>query len=203
MAGQINSIIDTIMSAAVTISGDTTKNQAPYYSYGFKSFSTNEQQLPQVRWRKGSFNVRKSEQKSGLHTSEIFYASGSIATIEQNVECTIWGETEQQVLNEFGLICQAIRFIKGTNPENISQPGLQEIIDGEWIETSAHTTQGEMLSFNYLVKINIAERTGEYTTIYSASNQITGSLAIEVEGWTIPTGSYGTQSGSIEYIVTT
>jgi hypothetical protein len=175
--GQIETLFSDIISASLNYANDggSRRTSEEYYKYGQKYFHTNEGQPPQIRVRPTSFNL-KTPEKIGTNT-----VTGSLSSIYQNVEITIWGQDEDQCFSELSLLTAGINYIKGTlNSEVISQPPAVEVINGEWSNTSNHLNKGEMLNLNYRVKINLKEPSGYsiLALINSASITVSGSSAV-------------------------
>lgn len=188
MSGQIETLCNQILSGADAIAGNIDRTSKPYYAYGQRFFQTNEGTPPQIRIRPTSFTTTQREKLSSYGTT------GSQLTINQNIEVSIWGSTEQEVLNELSLFTKGIDRIKGTtNSEGINQPCVFETIDGEWVDTSSKNSQGEMMLLNYIVKINLFEPSGVFQTA------LVNTASIELSQSTPQSGSI---SGSYEYINT-
>jgi hypothetical protein len=166
VSSYIRDQIDSIMARVATITGDPNRATSPFYAYGDKTFDTHEGSPPQVRWRKRDFVLGDGEQNTST--------SGSIATFEQDVQCSVWGNDESQAIDEFNYLMMAIRSVTGSQ---LSQAPIVDI-RGEWADTSPKATRGEMLTFDYAVRLNIPERLVGTTLILSASGYITGSASL-------------------------
>lgn len=179
--GNIKTFIDALMVEVAGISNDSTKTTAPYYQYGMKYFDTQGQQPPQIRFQPNDFTLTRLQQNQ----TSGFVAYGSAGIIEQSVQCTIWGATEQAVWNELNYFLNAHSNIKNAedNPLNITQETLVDNFDGRWIDTSAKSTQGEMITFEFNIRFNVPTNLSGSTnlvTIVSESFYITGSNEIPV-----------------------
>jgi hypothetical protein len=179
MSGPIENVANQILSGVATISGDSNRRTAPYYRYGQKWFQTQEGKPPQVRIQVGQASLSAPLVRGGTTTYDsTVNLSGSIGTINQDLEFTIWGNDEAEVLQEFNYLCQGINLIKANNPENVGQPGLQENLSNiSWVDTSARDIKGEMISFTYPVNINIPERSTQTKVISSSLNYVSQSSA--------------------------
>jgi hypothetical protein len=189
MADQIADFVDQIMSAAVDLSGDAARDQAPYYRFGEKWFETNEERPRQVRWQKLEFTTTPSQN-----------ITGSLGTFSQTLQCSIWGNDVDECLEDFQLITKAINKIKSSNVTGLNQtPIIQQGSSGFWADISARTVYGEKLYFNYDVSLSLPTTPVSYSLITSAS--ITVSASLEVSGnisgsyqlgkaYTVTTASY-------------
>jgi len=174
MGDRLRDFIDEVHLEMVSISGDSGRNQSPFYVFGEKVFDTNEGVPLQVRWRKTTWEALPPEQKQSVNIS------GSVATFVQAVECSIWGTDYDQTVDEFNLIAKAIDQIKGSaqNVTGLNQEGFyQNQVSGEWFDASAHDTKGERLTFAYAVKLNMPETLADLVLVTSASIEVSGALA--------------------------
>jgi hypothetical protein len=181
MTNKIETFIDALMVEVAGVSGDSSKSTSPYYRYGMKWFDTEGGVPPQIRFQPQSFQLTRLQQNQT--SNNISYGSNGI--IEQNVQCTIWGSTESQVWDELHYLLQAYTNIKsaGDNPLNVTQESLLEELTGDWVDTSAKSIKGEMITFNFRVRFNVPSNLSGSTnlrTITSQSMFVTGSDEVPV-----------------------
>lgn len=188
--GPIETVCLQIMSSAASVSGDSNRAAEPYYRYGSKWYEANDSVYPQVRIRKLGFGVSDPMLKGGPTSYDSTVSlSGSIGTIDQDIEVMIWGEDELQVLTEFKFFCLGVNEIKNANVEGIGQLALPEsITNGQWVDDSARVTLGEAITFQYTIKANIPERATTLKLLSSSiqfvsqSSSLSGSLSGSIEG---------------------
>lgn len=177
----IETFIDAVMAEVADISTDTSKAQAPYYQYGMKYFDTQGGTPPQIRFQPSSFSLTRLQQNQTSGS----IAFGSNGVIEQMVECTIWGASETSVWTELKYFLKAYSNIKNAadNPLNITQESLIDNINGRLVDTGAKSIQGEMLTFDFMVRFNVPDNIPAATnlvTVLSESMQVTGSNEIPI-----------------------
>ena len=170
MSGPIQRLFDQIFSASNNLNSTPNRSSEPYYKYGQKYFNTFEANPPQIRLKPTSGIITRKEKNP---TSTV---SASLGTLEQDVEISIWGNTEDEVFQELAYLVDGIEYIRGTrNNESISQPSIFET-STQWVDTSAFNSYGEMLLLNYKVKLNIKNPVSvDFALATSASIQISGS----------------------------
>jgi hypothetical protein len=187
--GPVENLCNQFMSGVATITGDSNRATFPYYRYGYKFYSTNESTPPQIRIKKTLAAASEPMIRGGIPSYDsTTNLSGSIGTWDVDLEISVWARDEEELFNEIKYFGQAINLVKQNNVEGITQPPIQETFRNlTFIDVSSHDDLGELATFNYTVKVNIAERNTDIKLISSSLNYISQSSSLS-----------GSLSGSIE-----
>lgn len=181
----INYITGTLIGTG-SINYDTYASDQ-YYKYGNINFQTNEGVPPQIRIRPGRFTQEPTNKQTGYDVFDTFH-SGCLSTIVTTMDCSIWGETEEQCLTEFKHMATAMKnshyVLSASNDQdnpNITQPGYISI-QGNIGSKSNHDDLGFLMNFQFQVKTNLPLiiSDNDLALILSTSSDVSGSYIYQV-----------------------
>lgn len=176
----IKDVIQAVMDEVVVVSGDTGRNQAPYFRYGHRWYATNEGRPPQVRWRATSFaTLRSNCPKDPFEPASLDFV----------VEGLIWGSDEQECIDHYACIAKAIQNVgKSKAIMPAAQPPIiagdqAPGITGEFQNVQDRAADGCLLSLEWMVSIPLtvpAYFTGS-RLVTTASFGVTSSIPPDTE----------------------
>lgn len=146
MADTIKSFIDAVHDRIASNTSDPLRAESPYYVYGHKEFYRNSDRPPQVRYRLTNFELSPS------NVNGTFCREGDIATWEQEIECSVWGSTEEETLTEAINVIGAIHEVSSFRGYPLPQGGL-------WVsqDEAGEKRNGELITFTFTLPISITQ----------------------------------------------
>lgn len=174
-SGQIKTLSDQIVSASQTFSdGTLNRTSEEYYRYGSRTFNNFEGTTPQLRIRPVDGSTTRTEITPG------YQITGSLLTLNQNVEMTFWGSDQEECLRELSYWVAGYNKILHSNSEQITQPQIYETLTFRWADSENFVDNGDLLIVNTIFKINLYEPSAyrQHVLIPTASLYVTQSTAL-------------------------
>lgn len=177
MASRIKDFFDTVHEHMAVSESNSALNKNPFYDYGDTAWSIQNGQPPQIRYKKApSFRIDTHRGDEGIAR----HSSGSLGTLWQDIDVSIWAADEEQCLQNFERINKYIHKVAHptANPTEMQQYRFSEIdVAGTWDDRTNRQPRGEVMRFGYTLRINLRERGIESVQFLTASIHTSGSTA--------------------------